>query len=1149
MAESGSEGLANRLFLSFFLVAAFLICIVGYRFYTAQRDAVEREVTNNLQAVADLRAEQITAWRQERFSNAHAIIANRPLLRVLHAVAAGRASAQQKQDVVQWLTDYQLSHSYANAVFLGAKANEILHLGRTYGNTGHLGKILDEVAAAKKPILRDLHSEGPVAEHLGLNVPLLLPGATRPFGMLSFAIDPEQYLFPMVDRWPGLRRVGETLLVSQNGDEALYLDNRVAKNKAGSRTHVGLDKREAVAVKALRGGSGLVRGVDREGRQVVAAVRAVPDSQWLVLAQTPLEVIDKPIRDRALPISLAVVSLILAAGMAAVYLLREAERRQEEIRRHALQEKEALATHYNFLSRSVTDAILLMDEHGRIVEANDYASVMYGYPREKLLAMNIADLRAPEDRHHLAQQWEQVQEQSAALFETVHARSDGSTFPAEVSSLAIAVEGRQYHQSIIRDITQRNLVRTQLENANRLYSVLSHCNQGILRAANEPEMLNAVCNAAIREGGFPLAMIVRLDRDTMDVRPVALAGIAQEYGVKVHISARDDRFGQGGTGLAFRTGKATVIDDFENDPRMAPWREQAKRLGLRSSVTIPIPRRGLLDYALVLYSCEPAFFNDREVRLIEEVAANISYALGRLDEEADRHSAEEALRNSEERYRLLVESSPVGMYVHTGGIVRYMNARGLEIIGLRSLDEVLGASIYSFIHPADHDAIRERIRILDAGGAVPLIEERFVRPDGSSVSADVSAVPILFNGDPSKFVFFIDATERKKAEEARARMEEQFLQAQKMESIGRMAGGVAHDFNNSLTVINGYCDLLLNSLSKEDPVRGEIEHIQKAGRQAAAMTRQLLAFSRRQAFSPQLLDLNEVVTEDRALLGRLFSGQIKIETKLSPHLPGVVADPTQLHQVLMNLVINARDAMPNGGEIHIATHATRLGEEDAAKTVDARPGEFVVLSVSDTGVGMDAETQRHIFEPFFTTKPRGTGTGLGLSTVYGIVHQSKGWVEVESAPGAGTTFQILLPTAAGCVTPAAGPVVSPDAGHGTILLAEDHADVRQLTRIILESLGYSVLEADSGAHALEIFQRDDRQIDLLLTDVIMPGMSGPELAKRLRALRPALPVLYVSGYNEDACLATEGPDGAYHLLSKPFTPTALAAKVRELIKR
>jgi PAS domain S-box-containing protein len=1148
LSEEATGNRTYRSLLAIFFVLVVIICLEGYHFYSAQRDAAQQEVTSELQAIADLKAEQIVAWRRERLADARVITADHAWLVSMHSVVTGRSPSGTREDLLSKLANFCEAYQYANAVLLDLNGEEILHYGQLYGGGAHFKKILAELATHEGAVLRDLNADGR-GLHLGLNIPLRLPGDNKLFGILSFAIDPESYLFPMVDRWPGSAPDGETLLVRRDGAEALYLNKQDPNSKTSTRMRLSLSKRDAVAVKALNGQSGLIRGSDRQGRPVVAAARALPDSQWLVVAQLPLEAIDKPIRDRALPVSLAVVSLILAAGMTAAYLWRLQERRYDEARHRSELEKQALFSHYNFLSRSASDAILLLNGQRRIVEANDRAVEMYGFSRQELLGMNAGALQANDGQHGAPEYWRQAEEQSEALIETVHSRKDGSTFPAEISALQIEVEGVTYHQAIIRDITQRNRAKRQLENANRLYAVLSQCNQAILRAATQQELFNGVCEAAVLEGGFPLAMICGLDPESQDVRPIAASGTAHAYTSGIRISARLDESGQGLIGTALRGGLTAVSDDIENDVRMSSWRERASKWGLQASVCVPIRRGGGVEFAFALYSLEKSFFNPPEIRLVEEVGAKISYALGRLDEESARKAAEEALLQSEMRYRHLVESAPLGMYVHKNGVVSYINEEGLRMLGAASMNAVVGKEVLTFIHPDDRGLVGERIRKLKLGEPAPLTEERLIRADGSILYVEVSAVPIQYEREDAVFVFVVDATQRKKAEAERARMEEQFLQAQKMESVGRLAGGVAHDFNNNLTVINGYCDLLLSSLPAGDPIRAQISLVRKAGDQAAKLTRQLLTFSHKQVFSQKHVDLNELVAEAKSLFSRLIGERIRIQTQLDPALPSVLADPAQIDQVLMNLAVNARDAMPDGGDLVIATASVHLQEEQAARVVGARPGHFVALTISDTGVGMDAETRRHIFEPFFTTKPRGSGTGLGLATVYGIVQQSGGWVEVESAPGQGTTFRILLPAVAG--TAARDIEVSSKAapGHETVLLVEDQADVRLLTSTILESLGYTVLEADSGAKALQISGEFQGRIDLLLTDVIMPGMTGRGLAKRLRSLLPSIKVLLVSGYAEDDGLESRGGESEFDLLPKPFTPSALAAKVREILQR
>jgi signal transduction histidine kinase len=394
-----------------------------------------------------------------------------------------------------------------------------------------------------------------------------------------------------------------------------------------------------------------------------------------------------------------------------------------------------------------------------------------------------------------------------------------------------------------------------------------------------------------------------------------------------------------------------------------------------------------------------------------------------------------------------------------------------------------------------------------------------------------------------------EIAQRKRAEEERSRLEAQLLQSQKLESIGRLAGGIAHDFNNLLTVINGYSELAIQLLRESDPLRSSLQEIHTAGERAAKLTRQLLAFSRRQVIAPRPLNVNQVIDQVRNMMQRLVGDDIEVVTKLSPAVRTVMADEGQLHQVLLNLTVNARDAMPGGGQLVIGTERVELDRSPADVWTEFRPGPYLLLTVADTGTGMDAETLQHMFEPFFTTKAEGKGTGLGLATVYGIVRQSGGWIRAESQPGGGSTFQMYLPEAdiAGPVIEGAPAAATMSRGTETILVAEDHGGVRSLIVGILEDRGYKVLEATTGDDAVQLAEHHAGSIDLLVSDIQMPRINGRELAKRLRQLRPGVRVLFVSGYQEstsgEPILAAPGVS----LMAKPFAPVELAAKVRELL--
>jgi two-component system, cell cycle sensor histidine kinase and response regulator CckA len=414
--------------------------------------------------------------------------------------------------------------------------------------------------------------------------------------------------------------------------------------------------------------------------------------------------------------------------------------------------------------------------------------------------------------------------------------------------------------------------------------------------------------------------------------------------------------------------------------------------------------------------------------------------------------------------------------------------------------------------------------------------------DGVSFAAELRVTRLRWGGEDARLLIVRDVS-------ARVRNEERLRQAQKMEAIGRLAGSIAHDFNNLLTAILSYCELLLGEIRQGDPLRADIEQIRQAGQRAAGLTRQLLAFSRRQVLQPKLLSLNTVVESTDGMLRRLIGAAIVLEIRSDPGLWHVLADPGQLEQVLVNLVVNARDAMPHGGRILVATENRELRAESPARGNGVRPGSYVALTVGDNGAGIDPANHARIFEPFFTTKEPGKGTGLGLSTVYGIVQQSGGHVTVESAPGRGSTFTILLPRHLGGESAAASKVDRRrlPGGTETLLLVEDEAAVRSSARRLLERQGYTVLEARHGADALRIVEESGRHVDLVVTDLVMPEMGGKELAERLRAHRPALKVLFMSGYTEKAIAAGGVMPPHTGFVEKPFTVEQLMRRLREIL--
>jgi PAS domain S-box-containing protein len=454
--------------------------------------------------------------------------------------------------------------------------------------------------------------------------------------------------------------------------------------------------------------------------------------------------------------------------------------------------------------------------------------------------------------------------------------------------------------------------------------------------------------------------------------------------------------------------------------------------------------------------------------------------------------------------------------------------------------DIIGLSHYE-VFPEIPEQWKESHKRCLAGAVERCEEDRFDRADGTVQWIRWEIQPWRRpDGAVGGVVMFTeDLTARK-------RMEAQLYQAQKLEAVGRLAGGIAHDFNNLLTVINGYSDFVLRDLPVDDPHRGGLVHVREAGERAARLTQQLLAYSRKAMVEPKVLDLNELVSESARLLRRLIGEDVTLSTDLTPGLDRVKVDRGQIEQVIMNLVVNARDALPQGGRIALGTRNVFLAQANLPDDPDLSPGRYVQLTVSDTGTGMTDEVKARIFEPFFTTKEQGKGTGLGLAVAHGAVKQNGGHIGVTSAPGAGTTFTILFPTEEN-VPPPSTLLKRPARGTETILLVEDEDAVRAVARLGLEGEGYTVLAAAGGPEALTLAAGRARPIDLLVTDVVMPQMGGRQLAEALRERQPGLRVLYMSGYTDDTILRHGLAEATDEFLQKPFTPMALARKVREIL--
>ncbi len=754
---------------------------------------------------------------------------------------------------------------------------------------------------------------------------------------------------------------------------------------------------------------------------------------------------------------------------------------------------------YRSLFDASVDTIITTDEDGRIVGWNRSAERMFGYAAAEVIGQPATVIvpHGYRDRHRAGLDHVKSGGEPHVIGKTVELeglRRDGSEFPLEFSLTAWTVASGRFYTAIIRDITERKRAEEALrENQARLDLALRSTQMGVWHwdlVEDRRHFDDQICRL-------------------LGVDAAAFTGKAEEFFGAVH------------------------PDDLES-----------LKAALARTIEESVPYES--EYRVVWPDGSVHFIAARG-KLVRDESGWPLRINGIAWEITERKRGEEALRQSEERYRLFFEQDLAGHFISTtDGRVLACNPAFARIFGFSSPEEARKKNIGSlYPNPEVREKFLDRLR---AEKRLERLELELRQTDGQTVHVVENAVGTF--DDEGKLIeirgYLIDETERYAAER-------EFRQAQKMEAVGRLAGGVAHDFNNLLTVIFGYSDVLLQGL-EPGPLHEAMQEIRRASERAAALTRQLLAFSRKQTLVPEVLDMGDVVSGMSTMVERLIGEEVKVSVVVSPGLGRVKADRGQLEQVLMNLAVNARDAMPKGGSLTFELQNVELDDAYTATHAEVEPGPYVLLAISDTGTGMDAETQKRIFEPFFTTKETGKGTGLGLSTVHGIVHQSGGSIDVYSEPGRGTTFKVYLPRFAGdAAVPRSlsgiHPALPAGSGSETVLVVEDEAVIRQLTNLILKKAGYTVLLAESPVAAERIAGSHPGPIHLLLTDVVMPGMRGPELAERLLRLRPDLRVLYMSGYTDDAIAHHGFLDAGTEFLQKPFTPLRLMQKIREVLGR
>jgi two-component system cell cycle sensor histidine kinase/response regulator CckA len=775
---------------------------------------------------------------------------------------------------------------------------------------------------------------------------------------------------------------------------------------------------------------------------------------------------------------------------------------------------------------SVQELLTILSPEGVIQFASAGFTRLLGHSAEDLVGRSILDLVHPND-------------------------ADGAR--ECLRNLAVSQQGRfgkrcrlkskdgswRWFDAAARDHTNLPAIRgvlvtfrdvTDLHRMEAERQVISEIVHALNQTANLDELLRSI-HQALKKVVYAENCFVALHDEAADAFTFPF------FADEVDAAPAPQKVGRSCTAFVFRTGSPMLIPQTEFD-RLAAEGE-VELVGSQSPSWLGVPLKtptATIGVLVVQHYQRENAYDLRDLEFLSSVGGHIALAI-------ERRRSEDALRKNEEMFRLLFSYNPLPTWVMDRESLKFLevNEAAVRQYGY-SLNEFKNMTVLDF-RPEE-----ERAKYLDQLRHIPhegLYHGHWKhrKKDGKIIQVETVSHELEYAGRRVRLVVAQDISERHL-------LEQQLRQSQKMEAVGRLAGGVAHDFNNLLMVIKGHTELLVNVLPPSERYSRKIEQIDRAADRASALTRQLLAFSRLQVLQPQVINLNAVVEEMGKLLPRLIGEDIELVIRGSVDLGAIRADAGQMEQVLMNLAVNARDAMPAGGRLLIETSNAELDSNYNAVHPIVRQGRYILLAVSDTGTGMTAETQARIFEPFFTTKPQGKGTGLGLSTVYGVVKQSGGFIWVYSEVGRGTSFKIYLPRVDQPVERVGAVKSMSEApkGTGTILLAEDEQDVREVAREFLESGGYTVIEARDGAEALRNVEKCEGAIDLLVTDMVMPGMTGQELSARVLQSRPAIRVLYMSGYSERAAMDSARGDSSIRLLAKPFSRWALLRAVHEILK-
>ncbi len=1074
-------------------VAAFLAVVMaaGVWFYRFEKRAFTDRIEATLASIARLECDQISAWRKDQIADAAEFIKNQFLIQIVTDFM-DEPTEERKRDILFRFRRIATEHNYADILLVDSAGRVRISLSSEAELYRECMDFIEEALRERRPVMTDLHRESPeLPPHVSVVAPIPA-GGENPAAALVFISDARRFLYPIIQEWPIPSDTAEVVLFRREGDHLLVLSELRHQKDTALNLRIPISKTDAPGVMNLLGKTGLVEGRDYRGVEVLAYVLPVPDSPWFIAAKIDRAeaMADWRLINALLLGLLACMAAFAAAVTYAVW------KRSQEARYQALYEAEsalrASVERQSVMLRAIGDAVIATDADGDVELMNPVAEALTGWKEEDARGRPLAEVFRivnEETRAEVESPVDRVFLEGVVVGlanHTVLLSRDGREIPISDSGAPIRDESGAISGVILvfRDQTAERKAQARLLESEEMFrATFEQAAVGMVHLAPDGRILRA--NRAYREmTGYSADELSSMS--FMDITPP------------------EDR--------------AACMDCMS-------------RLMNGKALTCGIEKRQVCkDGSIVWVELTASVVNDD--------AGRPGYFVVSVKDITGRKEAERELRLLSAAVEQAGETIVV---TDRDGGIQYVNAAFERTTGY-TREEAVGQNpriLKSGKQPESY--YRELWETISSGRSW---RGRFVnrRKDGTLYTEDAFISPVF--DESGQIVNYVglktDVTEHVK-------VQAQLQQAQKMESVGMLAGGVAHDFNNMLGVIMGYAELALSRIGQDSPVRAHLEKILSAAERSTGIIRQLLAFARRQTAAPVVLDINKTAEDMLKMLKRLIGEDIELAWLPASGLWPVKIDPAQVDQILANLCVNARDAIADVGKITIETANVNLDEAYCARHPGFVPGDYVMLAVSDTGCGMDKETLEKAFEPFFTTKEIGKGTGLGLSTVYGIVKQNAGFINIYSEPGKGTTVKIYLPRVGGAAVEIKEAPKDVPGGRGeTVLVVEDDETILDLAEAMLEGLGYRVLRALTWEKAMEL-AGSYTDIRLLLTDVVMPGMNGRELAGRLSAIAPGLKVLYMSGYTSNVIAHHGVLDEGVKFLQKPFTLRDIAWKVREAI--